>query len=335
MSYRGSRRGSRRGVRSLAAVFAATLLTGVLTACGAGADDGPADTITIGYQPGLGYATLLVIKEQKTLEKALPDTEIKWQELDSGGALRDAVIAGDVQVASMGASPFLVGVDAGVGWKTVAAMNQMNLQLMVTDPAIKSLKDLPKDAKIAMPAPDSIQSLPLRKAAGEQLGDPHALDKNIVGMGHPDGLQALVSGQIAGHLTAPPFVAQEAEAGAHPILKSYDLFGRTTFNAIYAKPDFLDANPDFTKAFYAALKESNALLSDDPAQAAEILSAESEGELTAAEVKTQITDPDVTWSLTPTGFGEFADFMESVEMIKKAPATEDIYVDNEFNTDAS
>ncbi|MEU6138195.1 hypothetical protein [Nocardioides sp. NPDC047086] len=62
---------------------------------------------------------------------------------------------------------------------------------------------------------------------------------------------------------------------------------------------------------------------------------ESEGELTAAEVKTQITDPDVTWSLTPTGFGEFADFMESVEMIKKAPAAEDIYVDNEFNADAA
>ena len=109
MSYRGSRRGSRRGVRSLAAVFAATLLTGVLAACGAGADDGPADTITIGYQPGLGYATLLIIKEQKTLEKALPDTEITWQELDSGGALRDAVIAGDVQVASMGASRAATG----------------------------------------------------------------------------------------------------------------------------------------------------------------------------------------------------------------------------------
>ncbi|GGR64752.1 NitT/TauT family transport system substrate-binding protein [Nocardioides luteus] len=326
-------RRSRRRVRGLAGACAATLLASVLTACGAGASDGPAETVTIGYQPGLGYSTLLLMKEQGVLEEALPDTEITWRELDSGGALRDAVIAGDVQIAAMGASPFLVGVDAGVGWKTVAAMNQMNLQLMVKDPAIKTLKDLPKDAKIAMPAPDSIQSLPLRKAAGEQLGDPRALDQAIVGMGHPDGLQALVSGQITGHLTAPPFVAQEAAAGAHPILKSYDLFGRTTFNAIYAKPDFLDANPEFTEAFYAALKESNTLLNDDPDKAAELLSAESEGELSADEVKTQITDPDVTWSLTPTGFDEFAEFMASVEMIKKAPAAEDVYVDNEFSAD--
>ncbi|MEP9380811.1 ABC transporter substrate-binding protein [Nocardioides sp. KR10-350] len=336
LSSRLRRLGPSRRLRRLVGTVAAVTLAGSLaTACGSSDASGPTDSITIGYQPGLGYATLLIIKEQGTLEKALPDTKIKWQMLDSGSALRDAVIAGDVQVASMGASPFLVGVDGGVGWKTVAAMNQMNMELMVKDPKIKSLKDLPDNAKIAMPAPDSIQSLPLRKAAEEQLGDAHALDDNIVAMAHPDGLQALVSGQITGHLTAPPYVAEEAAQGAHPILKSYDIFGRTTFNAIYAKPDFLDANPAFTKAFEKALTDANTMLNNDPDQASTLLAKESGGELSKAEVKEQITDPDVTWSLTPTGFGKFADFMKSVDMIKKVPSSSDMFIDDKFNKGAN
>lgn len=323
-------------LRRTAITAAALVLTGSLAgACGSSSDaSGPADTITIGYQPGLGYAALLVIKEQGTLEKAFPDTTIKWQELDSGGALRDAVIAGDVQIASMGAAPFLVGVDAGVGWKTIASQNDMNLELMVKDPRITSLKDLPDDAKIAMPAPDSIQSVVLRKGAEEQLGDAHALDDSIVSMAHPDGLQALVSGQVTGHLTAPPFVAEEAEQGAHAILKSYDLFGRTTFNGIYAKADFVGANATFITEFDHELTTATTLLKNDPDQASELLSKESGGDLSVAEVKQQITDPDVTWTTTPTGFTKVATFMKEIGMIKKVPARSAMFFDDSFTENA-
>ena len=127
--------------------------------------------------------------------------DITWQMLDSGSAIRDGIISGDIQVASMGTAPFLVGLDAGVEWKTLMSMNDMNLQLVTMDKGAESLEDLPDGAKIAMPAPDSIQSVVLRKGAEEQLGDATALDKSIVALGHPDGVQALVSGQIDAHLT--------------------------------------------------------------------------------------------------------------------------------------
>lgn len=323
-------------LRRLAVTTAAVALAGSLaTACGSSSASGPSDTITIGYQPGLGYATLLIMKEQGTLEKAFPDTKIKWQELDSGGALRDAVIAGDVQIASMGAAPFLVGVDAGVGWKTIASQNDMNLELMVKDPKIKSLEDLPDNAKIAMPAPDSIQSVVLRKGAAQELGDAHALDDTIVSMAHPDGLQALVSGQITGHLTAPPYVAEEAAKGAHPILKGYDLFGRSTFNGIYAKADFADANKKFIAEFDKELVAATTMLKNDPDQASTLLSKESDGDLSVTEVKQQITDPDVTWTTTPTGFTKVAEFMKEIGMIKKVPARDDIFFDNQFTKSAN
>lgn len=327
-----------RRLRKPAALAAALLTVGALaTACG-GDDAGAAEEtteVTIGYQPGLGYAPLLIAKQEKLIEKELPGVDITWQMLDSGSALRDGVLSGDIHVASMGTAPFLVGLDAGVGWKTLMSMNDMNLQLVTKDRSVESLEDLPDDAQIAMPAPDSIQSVVLRKGAEEELGDATALDKSIVALGHPDGVQALVAGQIDAHLTAPPFQAQEIEQGGHPILDSYDLFGEHSFNSVYTTEEFADANPEFVDALTTAFSDSVDLLNDDPGKAAQVLSEESGGEVSAEDMKTQITDEDVTFTTTPTGFATFAEFMQQIGMIKDVPAGEDMFFENDFTTDAS
>src|SRR5215204_6621702 len=80
-----------------------------------------------------------------------------------------------------------------------------------------------------------MQAVVLRKGAQEQLGDAAALDDNLVAFTHPDGLQALLSDQISGHLTSPPFQFQEQDEGARPILKSFDLFGPHNFNSVFVR----------------------------------------------------------------------------------------------------
>ena len=324
-----------RPFRRLTATLAAGTLALSLAACGGGSSaDEPASQVTIGYQPGLGYAPLLIAKQSGSLEDALEGVDVKWQVLDSGAAIRDGVISGDIQIAAGGAGPFIVGRDGGVTWKTIMAMNNMDLQLMAKDPAITSLKDL-EGGKIAMPAPDSIQSVVLRKGAEEELGDPAALDKAIVSLGHPDGLQALVSGQIDAHLTSPPFQAQEAVQGAKPILDSYDLFGEHTFNSLYATEEFAAANPETISALEKAIEDATVMLNEDPQKAAKLLSEESGGELSPNEMLTQIQDKDVEFTNTPTGFEKFASFMAEIGMIKEAPSTEDMFFENDYTADAS
>ena len=141
-----------------------------------------------------------------------------------------------------GIGPFLVGLDAGVDWKVISGLNNMSLYLNAMDPEFKSLKDLKGAGSIAMPAPDSIQAVVLRKGAEEELGDAKALDSQIVAMGHPDGVQALIGGQIVAHLTSPPFQAQEIEEGATKLLDSYELFEEHTFNSIFTKTEFAECN---------------------------------------------------------------------------------------------
>ncbi len=324
-----------RPFHRLTAALAAGTLALSLAGCGGDSSaDEPSSEVTIAYQPGLGYAPLLIAKESGSLQEELEGVEVNWQVLDSGSAIRDGVIAGDIQIAAGGAGPFIVGRDGGVEWKTIMSMNNMNLQLMAKDPAIASLEDL-EGGKIAMPAPDSIQSVVLRKGAQEELGDAAALDEGIVSLAHPDGVQALVSGQVDAHLTSPPFQAQEADQGAEPILDSYDLFGQHTFNSLYATEEFVGANPETISALEKSIEEATVMLNEDPEKAAELLSEESGGELSPEEMLTQIEDKDVEFTNTPTGFETFAGFMAQIGMIKEAPSPEDMFFENDYTADAS
>lgn len=319
--------------------LAATLAFG-LAGCGGGTGSAaagggcdPEKPVTIAYQPGLGYAALLVAKQEKSLEKEVPGTEVRWLELNSGSAIRDGILAGKIQVGSGGIGPFLVGYDSGVKWKVLTGLNDMNLYLMAKDPKIKSLKDLKGAGSIAMPAPDSIQAVVLRKGTEDELGDPKALDSQIVAMGHPDGVQALVAGQIGAHLTAPPFQGQEAEAGAHKVIESYDLFGEHTFNSVYTTTDFEECNTKFTDALVKVVADANQRLTDEPEATAKILSKEMD--VPAGELQSQITADDVSFTTKPTGFGKFAEFMQSVGLIKEVPKTEDLFFKNDATSGAN
>ncbi|HEX2108022.1 MAG TPA: ABC transporter substrate-binding protein [Rubrobacteraceae bacterium] len=318
-----SSRGSRAGIASVVV----SLLTLLVGGCGGGSAGG-GDGMTIAYQPGIGYAQLLIIKQEGWLEEDLPETEIAWEQLSSGSAIRDGMLAGDIQVGSGGVGPFLVGYSAGVDWKVLSALNEMDLWLMVADEQIQNLGDL-GDGSIAMPAPDSIQAVVLRRGAEEQLGDAKALDNSIVSLAHPDGLQALLSGQISGHLTSPPFQFQEQDEGARPVLKSFDLFGPHTFNSVFVRQGYHDDNPEAMEALYSNIQEATELIESNPDGAAEILSEESGGETSAEEFRRFMTEEGVSYTTQPNGFIEFAEFMQQIGLIDEVPASqEELVFDN-------
>jgi len=315
-----------------------SVLVVALAGCGSSTTggSGKVTSLTIAYQPGLGYAPLLIAKQEKLLEQKLPGVTINWKVLSSGSAIRDGMLSGSIQVGSGGIGPFLVGYDRGVGWKILSSLNDMNLYLMVKNPNIKTLAQLKGAGKIAMPGPDSIQAVILRKAAQEQLGDAKAFDPQIISMSHPDGVQALISGQIAAHLTSPPFQSQEQAQGAHRLLASYDVFGEHTFNSVFMISTYATAHPDVTKALEGAISTAVQMLNSDPTKAAQVLSQESGGKVSAAKEKAQITAPDVKFTTKPLGFMRFADFMKQIGLIKKVPPTaSDLFFNNSLTAGGS
>ena len=77
--------------------------------------------LRIAIQPGIGYAHLIIMREHKMLEKYLPGLQVEWLRLTSGPVIRDAMLAGQVDIGSGGVGPFIIAWDRGVKWKIVSA----------------------------------------------------------------------------------------------------------------------------------------------------------------------------------------------------------------------
>jgi NitT/TauT family transport system substrate-binding protein len=242
--------------------------------------------------------------------------------LTNGDAIRDGIIAGQIQIGAGGNGPFLIGWDRGVGYKLIAPMNVMNLWMVARadEPNIKSLKDIPPNAKIGMPSPDAVQAISLRKAAEDQFGDPHKFDNNIVAIQHPLGVQAMAAKQLELHMSSPPFQQQEVEAGGHVVFRSFVAFGRSTFNSVYTTEIFAKQYPTFVRYLYAQLHDATSMLKSNPDQAAELLSRDTDGKTSAAKFKGWITARDVSWDMTPHAFLRTAAFMKEIGMLNKVPA---------------
>lgn len=274
--------------------------------------------VTIAYQPGLGYAQLVIIRQQQLLEKKFPRTVFEWKILASGAAIRDGMIAGQIQIGAGGIGPFLLGWDRGVGWRILVSLNQMDLWLMTMDPTVRSLRDIKPGMKIGLPGLDSIQAVVLRRGAQQQLGNPYALDGNMVAIAHPLGVQALLSGQLTAHLTAPPFQFQEKDAGARVVLRSFDVFGPHTFNSVWVMERFYKDYPEFLRGVYEAIIEATRFITRNPGEAAQFVS---EDPNQIAAYRDWLTREGIAYNIVPRGFLRFASFMKEVGMISKVPAS--------------
>lgn len=308
----------RSAVISLLALLGA-LLFGA-PAYTAPASDAP-PTVTIAYQPGISYSTLIVMKEQGTLEKLFPGTKFEWRLLSNGAAIRDGFLAGQIHIGAGGATPFLIGWDRGVGYKLIASMNEMSLWLVVKDPKIKSIKDLKPSSKIGVPGPDAIQAIALRKAAQDQLGNAHAFDSSFVAIQHPLGVAALEGGQLDAHFTSPPFQQEEVERGGHVILKTYDVMGKATFNSVYTTEAFAKAHPKFIDAFHKALLDATNFINTRPDETAQLLAKDGEMKIAPGLFKKWMTSPEITFTTVPHGFLKVAQFMKEIGFITKVPSS--------------
>lgn len=309
-----------RGNR-LRVVAAAVLALGIGTASSAqGASEATRpDTITIAYQFGVGYAPLMIIKQQRLLEKAYPGLRVEWKQLASGTPITDGIIKGDIQIGAMGTGPMLVGWARGINWKVIAPLDEADLWLMAKDPSIRTISDL-RGKRIATPTATSIQAVALRKMAQAKLGNPRALDSSLISMDHPDGMQALLSGQIDAHFTSPPYQWQELGRGAHVVGKSYGYFGAHTFLVTVLTQKFYDDYRTFSNRFYRLVKQSIDLINKKPGIAAGILAREDTTEATTAQFKRWILrKKSLTFTTRPRGLMRTAGFMNKIGLLNKVP----------------
>lgn len=308
--------------RRVIGALAAALLA--LCATGSSSMAQEAKQLRIVKQPGLGYLQLIVMREQKLLEKRLPGVEIEWRQLTSGPVIRDAMVAGQMDIGSGGIGPFIQAIDKGLDWKTLGALNEMPLYLNCARAGIRSLKDLMPADRIAMPAIGSIQHVALQMEAEKELGDPKKLNQQIVAMSHPDATAAILSKrEITCHLSSPPFQYEQLRDPAiHKVFDSYQAAGGPhTFNLVWASEKWVKANPRIVRTFVDALKEATDFVNANPAEAARLYVASEKAKSTPEQILEIMKQDGIKYTMAPAGLMKFASFMQKIGMIKAVPAS--------------
>jgi len=241
----------------LALLLAATLLT----ACHR-ADD---RTLTIAEQYGIAYAPLQIMKEERLLETALPGMTVEWVQLGGPTAIRDGMLAGDIDVGFMGVGPMLIGVDTGMPWKCFTALSQNEVAFVTNRADIQTLADIGPSDRVAVLSPGSTQHILLCMAAKQALGDAEAFDTRLVSLSHPDAMSAMLAGgEIALHITTPPYIDLEVQAGMRRILTGVDVMGGPfTFICGVAATRLHDSQPEVYRALNDCLAAAIAQINAD------------------------------------------------------------------------
>jgi NitT/TauT family transport system substrate-binding protein len=296
--------------------------------------------INVAQQYGISYLPLMLMEEQKLIEKhakaAGVDVKVGWAKFAGGNVMNDALLSGSLHIASGGVGPLVTlwGRTRGnLDVRGIAALNSMPLQLVTRNPNVKTLKDFTEKDRIALPAVKvSVQAVILQMAAEQAFGagQQNRLDPLTVTMSHPDAMQALLSGQseISAHFGSPPFQYQEvAKGNAHVVATSYDVLGGpATFNVVWTTSRFRNENPKLYAAFLKALDEVTVEINRDKRAAAEAYLRISKDKDSVANIERMLNDPTIIYTMTPQNIVKFADFMVKSGAVKvKAESWKDFF----------
>jgi NitT/TauT family transport system substrate-binding protein len=289
--------------------------------------------INVAQQYGIGYLSLMVMEEQKLIEKhakaAGVDVKVNWAKFAGGNVMNDALLSNSLQFASGGVGPFVTlwsRTKGNLDVKAVSAINSMPLYLNTRNPNVKTIKDFTEKDRIALPAVKvSIQAVTLQMAAEKAFGEGQQgkLDALTVTLSHPDAQVALLSGasEITAHFSSPPFQYQQLEKpGIHTVLSSYDVLGGpATFNVVWTTSKFRNENPKLYDAFVKALDEATATINRDKKAAAEAYLRISKDKDNVNNILAMLNDPAIVYTTTPQNVMKYVDFMARTGSIKVKP----------------
>jgi NitT/TauT family transport system substrate-binding protein len=298
--------------------------------------------IKLAKQFSMGYLQLNVMERDRLIEKhakvfGIPDVKVSWLTFNGPAAVNDALLSGNIDIASGGVPGLLVlwaktkGTPQEV--RGITALSSQPFLLNSRNADVKTIKDFKDSDRIAVPAVKvSVQAIMLQMAAAKAFGDKDfaKLDTLTVSMSPPDATLALLGGksEVNSAFSVPPFQYQQLENSAvHTVVNSYDVMGGAhSFTVAWTSAKFRDANPVLYKALIAALKEATDIVNKDKAAASALWIADSNSKLAPDMVAKIVAGPQVNWTLTPEATMKFADFMTNVGTLKvKASSWKDYF----------
>ncbi|MDB5401542.1 MAG: nitrate transporter substrate-binding protein [Rhodopila sp.] len=308
--------------------------------------------VRIARQFSMGYLQLNVIEHEKLIQKhaaelGIPDVKVTAYKFNGPAAMNDALLSDSVDVVSGSPQGMLTiwsrtrGTAGEV--RAISALATLPFALNTNDPTIKTIDDLARCKKIAVPSVRvSAQAVTIEAAAAKAYGIKEfaRYDQYTISLSPPDSTIALLSGsaEIACNFAVPPYMQQQLQNHAiHTVLNSFDVWGGpNTFTTAYMSSKFRSKNPELFKAIHAALKEATERVNASPETAARYWIEDGESKLSLDFVKSIAMAPGTTWTMTPKGTEAIAAFMNEVGLIKVKPGSwKDYFFPEAYDQDGS
>ena len=276
--------------RTVLTAGATALLALAATACGGAATaDGEGSgkvTVRIAYQ-SIPNADL-VVKNQRLLEKALPDAEIRWVRFDSGGDVNTAVIAGAVDLGLLGSSPVTKGLSAplDIPYKVLWIHDLIgDNEALVARKEIGSVAAL-KGRKVTAPFGSTAHYSLLAALDAAGLS---AADVSLVDLQPQDALAAWQRGDIDAAYVWTPSLTELRKSGK-VLVTSREIAarGKPTADLGVVTDAFAGKHPEIVDAWLSAENQAVKLAKSDPAKAAAAIGAELN--LTPEEARAQLAE---------------------------------------------
>ena len=292
--------------------------------------------VRVARQPGLVYLPIMILEQDQLLQKeakkrGLGDIKVTFLVFNSGGAAVDALLSGNADLVTSGATNLLTAWSATKGTpnevRGVAGNGALPMFLLSRNPNVKTIKDFSSADKIAVPTVRvSTQAIVMQMAMEKQFGaaDGHKLDQYTVAMGHPDALLGLEAGKdLNGHFSLPPYQYEELKIpGVHIVLNSIDVTGGPASNGVtFATTKFHDANPKIMAAFLAAMATAEDTIKNNRRHAAELYLKDTKEKLTVDDLVKIMSDPNFVYSTAPQQSMKFAEAMYRGGTIKNKPSS--------------
>lgn len=256
--------------------------------------DAAKPTVRIAYQPLLSGD--LVVKNNKWLEQALPDYNIKWTKFDSGADVNTAFIARQVDFGTVGSSPAARGLSAPLNIPysiafilDVAGGNEALVARNGT--GIETVADL-RGKRVATPFASTAHYSLL---AALELNGLSANDVQLIDLQPQAILAAWERGDIAAAYSWLPSLDQLQDTGK-TLITSGELAekGKPTLDLAAVSNSFAKENPKVVDVWRRQQARALLEIKNDPSAAAKAVAAEVA--LSPGDVEQQLTK---TVFLTP------------------------------------
>lgn len=279
-------------------------------------------TVTINSSGNYVVAAFVIIKEEKLMEKYLPEGyTVNWTSVATSTEIRDGMLTGDINIASPAVSTTISALENDIPFRIISYMSTPVYKMYASPERIQSIDDIGPEDRISITGYSGSMHLAFLAYCKEHFGDYSRLASNLVVMPNAESLASLSTGSdvAVGVYQFSHNLLAEDDPNVHFIGDISDVAQQYGVGQVcVTTSEYAADHPEVVEAFLNAQEEAIRLFYDQPDYVADLL-INSGIDIDKAALLDAMPTSGPTGVFTAEQYDTLAQFMYEAEMLSKEP----------------